>query len=200
LPRAPTESIAYVFYHRPARGVRRATYERALLSFHDQLARSPTPGFRGSAALRLPHVTWGAARRRPLYVDWYVLGGFGDLGPVRDVAYRPPWVESHRRIAGLFGDGEGGLFAARGTVDPPTAPDLAVWFSSPEGRGKSLLRRWWTEGPPRGTLWRRQLAVGPSPEFCFFGPGPVPPALAPRSAHLSPDYLLVPRRARTTPR
>ncbi|MGP8072055.1 MAG: hypothetical protein ACLPZM_02870 [Thermoplasmata archaeon] len=194
------ETLAYAFYHRPRTGVGRARYEGALLGFHDALARSPTPGFRGSAALRLPRVTWGPHRDRPLYVDWYVLSGFGDLDPVREVAYRLPWVDAHRAAAGLFGEGWGSLYATRGRADPPCAPATLSWFSAPSGRGAPILRRWREEGSPNGVLWRRQLALGPSPEYCYFGLTPPPLSLAPRSAVLAPEYLPVPALASAGPK
>jgi len=198
--RGVRETLAYAFYHRPATRVDRAEYERALLGFHDTLARNPTPGFRGSAAFRLRRVSWGPHRDRPLYVDWYVLSGFGDLDPVREVAYQPPWVEPHRTVAALFGEGWGALYASRGRADPPGAPSFVTWFSAPEGRGRSLLARWREAGPPSGILWRRQLALGPSPEYCYFAARPPPTSLAPRSAVLAPEYLPVPRPARSGPR
>ncbi|MGA8664003.1 MAG: hypothetical protein WB809_02900 [Thermoplasmata archaeon] len=194
------ETLAYAFYHRPRAGVGRARYERTLLGFLDELARSPTPGFRGSAAFRLPRAPWAVHPERPLYVDWYVFSGFGDLGPVRDVAYRRPWVEFHRAIASLFGEGWGSIYAARGRVDPPIAPACVAWFDAPSGRGAAVLRRWREEGPPAGALWRRQLALGPSPEYCYFGGRPPPSSIAPRSAVLVPEYLPLPTRAPTGPR
>ena len=194
------ETLAYVFSHRPRAGVGRARYERTLLGFLDVLARTPTPGFLGSAAFRLPRAAWGTHPDRPLYVDWYVFSGFADLDPVREVAYRPPWIEAHRAIAALFGEGWGSIYATRGRAGPPSAPATVAWFSAPAGRGGALLRRWRDEGPPNGVLWRRQLALGPSPEYCYFGRRPPPTSLAPRSAVLVPEYLPVPSRARAEPR
>jgi len=187
--------LAYVFYHRPRAGVSRERYERALIRFHDAIARVPPPGFRGSAAFRLPHVTWGVRPDRPLYVDWYVLSAFADLDPVREVANRPPWVLWHRGVAALSGDGWGSLYATPFPADAPSPPSVVAWFSSPPGRGRALVRRWNAEGPPHGVLWRRQLALGPSPEYCYIGRGAPPVALASPTAVLVPDYLPIPSPA-----
>jgi hypothetical protein len=147
--------------------------------------------------MRLPPVSWGGGPRRPLYVDWYVVSGFGDLDPIREVAYRPPWVDVHRRIARLFGDGGGALYATYDSPQPPQAPQVAAWFSGPEGRGASLLARWRNEGSPHGSLWRRQLALGSGPEYWYFGPTAPPVSIAPAAAVLFPEYLPVPRAARS---
>jgi hypothetical protein len=188
-----SETFAYAFFHAPRPGVSRARYERTLLAFHGTLARRKTPGFRESAALRFPTVPWGSRPTRPLYLDWWVLDGFGALDPLRDVAYHPPWIEAHREIARLFGSGWGSVCSTRGRASAPRAPAAFWWFSGPEGRGKALLRDWVDHGPPSGVLWRRQLALGRNPEFCYVSEEPPPKLLVGRSRAVVPEYLKVPR-------
>jgi hypothetical protein len=188
------ERLAYVFFHRPRRTVGRKEYERALAEFHIRLARSPTRGFRENAALRLPQAPWAETVRRPLYLDWYTLDGFGALDPIRDVAYRPPWDRFHRAIARRAADGWGALYASGGSARPPDLGEQLVWFSSEAlpviPWGKPLRA-----GPSQGTLWRRQLALGPSPEFCWVTTGAVPPKLRRRASVAAPEFVV--RRDRT---
>lgn len=184
-----TEVLAYVFFHRPRSRVARSTYERALARFHLQLARTPTDGFQENAALRLPAAPWKESSRRPLYVDWYVLDGFESLDPIRAVASRPPWVRAHRAIARQAANGWGALYAASPGARPPDLSDRLVWFSSATlatSSGRNLARG----GPPEGTLWRRQLAIGPSPEFCWVTGGPIPGGLMRRSTVSRPEFIV----------
>ncbi|MGD0258093.1 MAG: hypothetical protein ABSB90_09505 [Thermoplasmata archaeon] len=174
-PRGRTERLAYVFFHRPLAGVSRAAYERALRRFHATLARTPPAGFRESSVLRLDTAPWAEPRPRPVYVDWYVLGGFGILDSIRDVAYCPPWVGAHRSIARKAAYGWGALYAAPRPAGPPAGEDRLVWSS--DEHLLTLVGPGAPPGRPRvGTLWRRQLALGPSPEFCWVLPsGERPP-------------------------
>jgi hypothetical protein len=191
LPRGRSEHLAYAFFHRPRRTVRRTEYERALAQFHVRLAQTPTEGFRESAALRLATAPWREARPRAVYLDWYVVEGFQSLDPVRAVAYRPPWVRSHRAIARWAADGWGALYSGPRGARPPDLGDRLAWFGS-----SSLLTVPWGDlrrgGPPMGTLWRRQLALGPSPEFCWVTAGPIPRALERRATVSVPEFIVRP--------
>jgi hypothetical protein len=182
--RRRSETLAYVFFHRPRGGVTPPQYARALVRFHSALARARPTGFRESAALWCGRAPWKEGRIRPIYLDWYVLDGFHALDPIRAVAYRPPWVRLHRAIARRSSDGWGSLYATAGPAQVPGRADRLRWFSSSPAT-KDWLRRSPPGGPAGGTLWRRQLALGPAPEFCWAASGPVPPAL--RHAVVAPQ-------------
>jgi hypothetical protein len=131
-----------------------------------------------------------------MYVDWYVLSSFADLGPIREVAYRSPWVDAHRAAARLWGSGGAALYSTPHRTGPPAPTGRVAWFSAPSGRGRALLDRWRRDGPPRGTLWRRQLSLGPSPEYCYLGNAVPPPTLVSPADLLVPEFLPVPTPAR----
>jgi hypothetical protein len=174
-PRSRREKVAYLFFHRPGSRVPRSSYERALIRFHGALARHPTPGFVASVALRLSGAPWKASSVRPLYLDWYVVEGFQSLDPIRVVAYRPPWVGPHRFVARLAADGWGSLYAGSPAARLPAARDRLVWFASSHPLARSVLDRAGSHGR---MVWRRQLALGPSPEFCWPTESAIPPALS----------------------
>jgi len=187
-PRGRTERLAYVFFHRPRGDVGRRSYEDALRRFHVGLMRSPPTGFLRSVALQLPAAPWPEPSAGTVYVDWYLVEGFRTLDPIREVAYRPPWVRSHRAIARRAADGWGALYAAARPAGLPRPGDRLVWFSSEarpgleSGRGK----------PPPGTLWRRQLALGRSPGYCWASSAEVPPTLARAARITSPRFVFPP--------
>jgi hypothetical protein len=192
---ATAERLAYVFFHRPRSAVGRTDYERALARFHIRLARSPTRGVRENAALRLPRAPWDETPPRPLYVDWYTLDGFESLDPIRAVAYRSPWVRAHRAIARRAAEGWGALYASTGSARPPELGESLVWFGAEALAtfpGGNPLRT----GPPEGTLWRRQLALGPSPEFCWATTATLPRRALRKASVLAPEFVV--RRDRTS--
>ncbi len=103
-------------------------YEDALRRFHVGLMRNPPTGFLESVALQLPAAPWRERSIRPVYVDWYLVEGFRTLDPIREVAYRAPWVRSHRAIARRAADGWGALYAAARPALPGRA---TAWYGSP---------------------------------------------------------------------
>jgi hypothetical protein len=175
--RLPLETLAYVFFHRPRRGVRTDEYTRALVRFHSKLARTRPSGFRESTAVRCPQAPWKEPRARAIYLDWYVVDGFPALDPIREVAYVPPWVGAHRAIARLAAQGWGSLYSTPGKARAPGPTVGFTWFSA-SGRTREWLRRALRSPPAHGTLWRRQLALGPGPEFCWVEEGRPPAALS----------------------
>ena len=156
-------TFAYVFWHRPEPSqVEDRAYEEALRTFHASL-RAALPVLRGSASYRVRGLPWldGADG----YEDWYLLPGFAELAELNDTAVSDVVREAHDRAALASAWGAGGLYA---TVhgEPDLEATAVTWITKP--RDVRYLE-FFASLPPTPCLLRRQLVLGPAPEFCAFG-------------------------------
>lgn len=159
--------LAYVFWHVPAAGADRAAYEEALRGFHGVLRDDPPEGFLGSTALRVTGAPWLPGGTG--YEDWYLLRGFADLGTLNEAAVTGRRRPHHDDVALRSGHGAGGMYAL--WVGEPEVPSgTATWLAKAPGTSYEELR-----AALLGTTWLRQLVLGPAPELCRPGGGPVPP-------------------------
>jgi hypothetical protein len=173
--------LAYVFWHRPLHSDRREAYEQALIGFHRSLAHSPPVGTLASAAFRvaeapLPPVPDGDGGddEGPAYEDWYLVEDFAALGVLNEAAVGRGHHTSHDDVARRFGAGAGGLYALiEGEACAASLGEtaLAVWIARPPGSTRRALGELLGDGidPAHASLWRRQLVLGPAPEFCVLG-------------------------------
>lgn len=172
--------LAYLFWHRPAEGVERTTYEGAAEHFHRSLAHTPPAGFRGSALYRIQAPPWLSGQRAvdgtvygTVYEDWYLVEDFTALGVLNETAVAHGHRGAHDEIAHRYGAGAGGLYVLReGHVNGP--PDQAIWIARPRGAHHLVLADLLGDGmdPARSSLWRRALVLGPAPEYCLLAPEP----------------------------
>jgi hypothetical protein len=179
--------LAYLFWHRPLRETPIETYEGEHLAFHRSLARNPPVGLRGSVAFRVAEIPWLApgTGAPPAaaggYEDWYLLADFTALGVLNEAAVGRGHRTSHDRVARHFGAGTGGLYClVEGEPQGPGSPlgqsSLATWISRPPGSTRRGLAEMLGDGldPRHASLWRRQLVLGPAPEFCLLSREPSP--------------------------
>ena len=162
--------IAYVFWHTPRPSASRRRYEAALRRFVGSLDAHPPSGLQRASTARLPHPPWNLAAG-PIYEDWYVLDDFASLGAIRAVAYERPWKAFHRAVARGAATATSSVYQL--LAGDPSSPSGggSAWFSLPAPARYSTIRRpliQLVEGAGVG-LWRRQLALGPAPEFCVRG-------------------------------
>jgi len=173
--------LAFVFWHRPAPAVTASDYEGHLSDFHRSLRDQPVRGLVGSQTYgcdRLPFA------EQPGYEDWYLLEDFAALGTLNDAAIDPRHRPAHDSVAGLAENGTGGIYRIH-DASPTTnvagallGADTATWFPKPPGTTYEQLQdhvRTVTDGATAAepTLWRRQLTLGPAPEFCLRSRGPL---------------------------
>jgi hypothetical protein len=190
--------LAYLFWHRPHEPAAVEDYERAQVSFHRSLARSPPVGLCGSAVFRVAELPWpvppavaGEAQppaRGPAYEDWYVVEDFAALGVLNEAAVGRGHRTSHDDLARRAGAGSGGLYALlegdrrniRDLGGPLGGASLATWVQRPAGSPRPMLGELLGDGmdPRHASLWRRQLVLGPAPEFCLLA-HETPPGAAP---------------------
>jgi hypothetical protein len=183
--------LAYIFWHRPHPDTAAEVYEQAQLAFHRSLAHSPPVGLCGSACLRAAQAPWLAGQdEAQTYEDWYLLEDFTALGVLGEAAVGRGHRSAHDGAARHLGAGTAGLYALaegeRARLGRPGPvlgqADVAVWVGRAAGAAvpagsdaQGLLGDLLGDGadPRAVTLWRRQLVLGPAPEYCLLA-GEVP--------------------------
>jgi len=161
--------LAYLFWHRPYPHVDKASYEKSLIAFHDALSRAAPPGLIAAGSFAIAAVPW--LGQRSGYEDWCLIEGSWALDPLNAWAVTGPPQSSHDSVAASMEEGHGGLY--RLAWGEPTLPSdsTITWLTRTRGiQWQSAL------APIRGAVpnaqaWRRQMVLGPSPEFAIVTPG-----------------------------
>jgi hypothetical protein len=189
--------LAYLFWHRPRESSDVAAYEQAQVGFHRSLHREPPVGLCGSAAFRVPRLPWlepaGAAPAPSAgraYEDWYLVEDYAALGVLNGAAAGRGHRTAHDEAARLLGAGAGGLYALvegeRSHPGPCAGLESigeathAVWVAHPPGSKDGVIGELLGDGMDRrhASLWRRQLVLGPAPEYCLLA-SEIPAGVAP---------------------
>ncbi|WP_054836929.1 hypothetical protein [Metallosphaera hakonensis] len=157
---------AYVFWHRRDPNVPKERYEEYLKKFHEGLRQFDIRGFLGSASYRVD-VPW--MPKGDIYEDWYFILDSGVLDRLIEV------VEGgartiHDEVASFSAEGKGALFALKSGKHEILSRDIVTWISKPRGVS---YEKFYSSLEIRGTLWRRLLAMGPTPEFCIIDREPL---------------------------
>lgn len=158
--------LAYVFWHQPGQGVEQEAYEHAAERFHRSLAHTPPAGLRGSAFYRVKELPWLDGQAG--YEDWYLLDDFSAVGVLNEAAVAHGHRSAHDEVARRFGAGAGGIYGLlEGNPDLSSAL-VVVWVSRPPGSKRGALGELLGDGmdPVCASVWRRQLVLGPAPEYC----------------------------------
>jgi hypothetical protein len=176
--------LAYLFWHRPGEGQPPQRYEQGLVRFHRRLREVPVPGLVASGTARVAGLPWmpGAG-----YEDWYAVEDFTALGVLNDAAVDAAHVDAHDLVAHGACFGAGGLYALeRG--ERVASGGYCVWLTKPAGVSYADLRRELAvQAAGDGvTVWRRQMVLGPAPEFRLTAARKlsIPPAMAPVACRL----------------
>ncbi len=163
--------LAYVFWHQRDGRVAREEYQERLVVFHSILQTRQPQGFLFSMVLEMPQLPW-MGEGREAYEDWYIVENSAALDPLDEAAVTGICREPHQQVARLADNGTGGLYRLKdGSADPVRLAALrfATWFGKPAGMSYDslyeLLRG--STGEQQGTLWQRQMTMGPALEFCL---------------------------------
>jgi hypothetical protein len=156
--------LAYLFWHEPRPDVEAERYVALLRDFHRALAAAPPPSFLRSWSVRLDTAPWEGG---PAFEDWYLVEDWAALGTLNEAAVRAPREDAHDAIASLATNGAGGLYLLQhGTLDGP-AP-RAGWVVKPQGERYETFEpalRDAVDGAGGGAVLRRQMVLGPAPEY-----------------------------------
>lgn len=188
--------LSYRFWHSPAPETDPDGYERDLAEFHRLLNEQGLAGLLGSLSHRLEGATWLEANG-PVYEDCYIVEGSEVLDPLNDLAVSARLKQAHDRPALAAEAGAGGLYRLLGGPVAP-AVDWATWLTKPRHMPYPELYRQlsrWTTGPDV-CLWRRQMVLGPAPEFCILAPEPAPLADELSPIHVRRQEVFRPRSGR----
>jgi len=146
--------LAYVFWHRPRPEVDLAAYEEAQRGFHSKLERR-------SACYRVAELPFESVAG---YEDWYLVDDWNDLGELNEAAVDSVRRPAHDRAAADADGGWGGVYLlVRGAE---VAPEGAEWHDKP----RLIPTKTFLADLPETTIWRRELVLGPAPEFCVAVP------------------------------
>jgi hypothetical protein len=155
--------LAYVFWHRPFPHVDSTQYEEAIVRFQSELSRQPPPGFISAASFQIEPVPWLGGQ--PGYEDWCLLQGSWAMDALNAFAVAGQMQASHDPLAAQMGEGHGGLYTHVWGETPPSPQSTIHWLTRPRGiQWRSVLDGLRGDWPP-ANVWRRQMVLGPGPEF-----------------------------------
>jgi hypothetical protein len=168
--------LAYLFWHRPSETVAAEAYEQTQLAFHRSLAHSRPIGMCASALFRVADIPWLVPASQPSgptpgYEHWYLIEDYTALGVLNEAAVGHGHRTLHDEAARHYAGGAGGLYGLlegeRSGVLSSAAK--AVWVGCPAGSDRVPSGELLGDGidPRDASLWRRQLVLGPAPEFCL---------------------------------
>jgi len=160
-------AYAYVFWHWPRPDVSPEEHEARLAAFLLSLNSAHPPGFVEALSFRVDSLPWGPRRGR-MYEDWYLVEDFGALGLLNDAAVSGDTRRPHDEVAKDYLKGAGSIFkSVSGNIDLRDS-HFATWIEKPIGPS---YESFYTDlarnlSGAKSDLWRRQMVLGPSSQFC----------------------------------
>jgi hypothetical protein len=160
--------LAYVFWHHPLASADVSGYERSLLALHERLKASGA--VLDSVTYRVDGMPWvneGGAG----YEDWYLVGGWPELGALNTSAVSADRKPPHDDAAKAYAAGAGAVYELRSGSAGLRGSPVAQWLAKPRGMSYAAF-----DGALAGCgggLWRRQMVLGPGTEFCLTAADPI---------------------------
>ena len=160
--------LAYVFWHWRYPHIEKLSYQQLLSDFHTALRVQKPVGFHYSMVFQVELVPWLDVIGE-VYEEWYILENSAALDSLNEAAVTGPCREPHTQVARSAAGGSAGLYRLRGGESGITTAHVAYWFAKPQGMSYETLYQ--TLQPvtmqSAGSLWERQMVLGPAPEFCL---------------------------------
>ncbi|MDG6945786.1 MAG: hypothetical protein JRM91_03880 [Nitrososphaerota archaeon] len=171
---AMAPDLAYVFWHWPRPDVPAGAYRRKLASFQSSLRAARPDLVADLLSYRVGSLPWGPGDS-PLYEDWYVVRDFSALGSLNEAAVTDGTRRFHDSVAGDSLKGAGGVFRRVLGSIPLREARYATWIEKTVGTPyqsyyeevKEVVRE------AESDLWRRQMVLGPSSQFCVHSTEPL---------------------------
>ncbi len=160
--------LAYVFWHWPRPDVPLESYEAKLLSFIKGLSSAQVPGLREALSFRVGPLPWGP-EHSTFYEDWYVVKDFSSLDILANAAVSGSAGKAHQTIVKDYMKGAGGVFRLVTNDIRLSESRFVSWTDKAIGPSYSSYIEEITKftGDGKADTWQRQLALGPSREFCI---------------------------------
>lgn len=159
--------LAYTFWHKRSSEISLDDYEKKLIRFHQVLEESGLAGFRGCVVTRIPNAPW-LAPSSEAYEEWYVMDGSDVVDKLNDTAVSGARKGPHDEIAHIATDFRGGLYQPKIGSFSNVCGSSATWFSKPSSTTyQSFYDEISKHLTKKGSLWRRQMVLGPTSEFCI---------------------------------
>lgn len=160
--------LAYVFWHWHKPQMNSSGYQQYLKQFHQTLSAHKPEGFHYSRVLATQQFPW-LERTDETYEDWYIVENSAALDPLNDGAVGGVRREPHNQVARWTEGGTAGLYRLQ--FGDPRLPIVrfAYRFNKPAGMSYTALYDLLQplEQQDAGSLWIRQMTLGPGPEFCL---------------------------------
>ena len=160
--------LAYLFWHRPYPTVETGRYEESLRRFQRHLVEQRPAGLRDVSSYRISAVPWLGDCGG--YEDWCYVDGSWALDILNNVAVTGDVKAPHDAAAAQMEVGQGGLYTLVWGTPNPASRHAVVWLTRPRGiEWRSALAPIKTR-LPEAVFWRRQMVLGPAPEFAVVIP------------------------------
>ncbi|HET8608301.1 MAG TPA: hypothetical protein VFM11_01055 [Burkholderiales bacterium] len=161
--------LAYVFWHAAPENVNAAEYEKVLSDFARNLAAIDCPGFLGNASYAIGMTPW---LHENGYEDWNWLFDSAAIDRLNEMAVSGAMEKPHHAIAQMTKHGGfGGLFRLVAGEHIAFGDSKVFWLSRPRGvQWRDAMPDIAGPAPSNVAVWRRQMVLGPSPEFAVIGP------------------------------
>lgn len=158
--------LAYVFWHWRSPDIEKSAYQQHLIHFHEVLQTHKPDGFQRSATFQIEGAPWTTGEREA-YADWYLVDNSAALDVLNAAAVSGVRQAPHDQVAHRTAKGAGGLYSLHSGSADLTAMRFALWFAKPAGMSYDTFYALPEIQQAPGSLWRRHMVLGPTPEFCL---------------------------------
>ena len=179
--------LAYVFIHGPLAGHDVEDYTSRLARFHQALIAAPPPGFIESWVWEMAGGPLGAA-----FEDWYLVEDWTALGALNQAAVTGQRKAPHDEVAPLAAKGAGAVYElVHGT--PNTTAKYRTRVAKPAGvTYETFQRQLERAAGTNGTVWKRQMVLGPDLEFLIDSTSPPAEGLLDHKAEITAMQVVHP--------